>query len=179
MFNNKELLSEMDSLKRFALKLTRNASDADDLTQATLLRALEKRHLFTPDTNLLGWTSRIMYHLFVSEYRRKVKFETQYDPENYIAAWSVDATQESTVELQQVNDAMNSLSGDHREILVMVCVKGMPYADVSEALKIPVGTVRSRLSRARESLQLQLGRTETAHQGKNRLAAPGLARAAA
>ncbi len=156
MFEQTALMNEVDNLKKFALKLTRNESDADDLLQSTILRALEKKQLFQAGTNLFSWTSKIMFNLFVSEYRRKSKFETQYDPENYIAAQTVEATQEENMDFMKVNEAMSNLSADHREILVMVCVKGMQYADVSEALQIPVGTVRSRLSRARESLQALL-----------------------
>lgn len=156
MFNPNELMNEMDGLKRFALKLTRNMSDADDLTQSTILRALEKKDLFEEGTNLFGWTSKIMYNIFVSNYRRKTKFETQYDPESYLEMEGVAAPQDTEIEFKQVSKAMATLSADHREILVMVCVKGMQYAEVSEMLQIPVGTVRSRLSRAREALQSQL-----------------------
>lgn len=156
MFATNDLINEMESLKKFALKLTRNDSDADDLAQATILRALEKRALFQADTNLFSWAAKIMYNLFVSGYRRKVKFETQYDPENYINSESVSASQETALEFKEVQEAMNGLSDDHREILIMICIKGMQYAEVSEALQIPVGTVRSRLSRARESLQFLL-----------------------
>jgi RNA polymerase sigma-70 factor (ECF subfamily) len=156
MFTQKDLVNEMENLKRFAMKLTRNAHDADDLLQSTVLRALEKKHLFEKDTNLFKWTSKIMFNLFVSDYRRKTRFETQYDPESYIERESVEASQDVKVELMRVNAAMEQLSEDHKEILIMVCVKGMQYAEVSELLQIPVGTVRSRLSRARESLQFVL-----------------------
>lgn len=156
MFNQTALIDEMDNLRKFAFKLTRKAHDADDLLQATVLRALEKQHLFQEGTSVFKWSSKIMYNLFVSDYRRKVKFEAQYDPESYIERESVEASQEVKMELVRVQEAMNGLSDDHREILVMVCVKGMQYSEVSEALQIPVGTVRSRLSRAREALQAAL-----------------------
>jgi RNA polymerase sigma-70 factor (ECF subfamily) len=156
MFSHIALKNEIGSLKKFALRLTRNTHDADDLLQSTILRALEKKHLFQPGTNLFSWMSKIMYNLFVSDYRRKVKFETQYDPENHIERESVNASQEIQMELKQVAGAMDNISSDHRQILLMVCVQGMQYAEVSDALKIPVGTVRSRLSRARESLQSTL-----------------------
>lgn len=153
MFHNNALISEMDHLRKFALRLTRNVADAEDLLHSTMVRALEKRHLFTEGSSLFKWTSKIMFNLFVSDYRRKSAFETQYDPEIYIEKESVEAVQESELEFKRVCEAMESLSDDHREILVMVCVKGMAYAEVAEELDIPVGTVRSRLSRARESLQ--------------------------
>lgn len=156
MFTQAALINEMDSLRKFALKLTRNSHDADDLLQSTVLRALEKKHLFNAGTDVFKWTSKIMYNLFVSNYRRKVKFETQYDPASYIERESIEASQDKKMEWFEVEQAMNKISADHREILIMVCVKGMQYAEVSENLQIPVGTVRSRLSRARESLQAAL-----------------------
>jgi RNA polymerase sigma-70 factor, ECF subfamily len=156
MFDSSVLIDEMENLRKFAFKLTRKPHDADDLLQATILRALEKKHLFQEGTSIFKWASKIMYNLFVSDYRRKVKFEAQYDPESYIERESVEASQEVKMELVRVQEAMDTLTEDHREILVMVCVKGLQYSEVSEILQIPVGTVRSRLSRAREALQTAL-----------------------
>ncbi len=153
MFSNNALVNQSERLRKFALRLTKDGCDAEDLLQSTLLRAIEKKHLFKEDTNLYSWVSRMMFNLFVSQYRRKTKFETQYDPAPYIEKQTIEANQDTKIELQDVQYAMDQLSSDHQDILVMVCVKGMPYADVSEQLQIPVGTVRSRLSRARESLQ--------------------------
>lgn len=153
MFEQTALIQEMENLRRFALRLTGKMHDAEDLLQSTVLRAIEKKHLFQDDTDLFKWTSKIMFNLFVSDYRRKTKFESKYDPENYLENEAVEATQDIKTELSQVGDAMKQLSDDHKEILVLVCVKGMQYQEVSELLQIPVGTVRSRLARARDSLQ--------------------------
>ena len=163
MFNNDSLLEEMDRLRKFAYRLTNNMADAEDLVQSTLLRAMEKKHLFEEGTNLYSWISKIMYNLFVSAYRRKTKFETQYDPEPYLEKQSVDAGQEVKMEVKEVGHAMETLSKDHQNILIMVCVRGMRYADVARKLKLPIGTVRSRLSRARESLQHALKNPENIH----------------
>ncbi len=152
MFCNKELINEMEKLKKFAYKLTKNSHDGEDLLHSTIVRAIDKKHLFKKDTNLFSWASKIMYNLFVSNYRRKVKYETQYDPESFIEREKVDASQETKSELNQVSRAMDTLPADHKEVLMMVCVQGHKYADVSKFLNIPVGTVRSRLSRARTSL---------------------------
>ncbi len=152
MFNNNDLMEQSDHLLKFAYKLTRNKPDAEDLLQSTLLRAIEKKHLFKEGTSLFSWSSKIMYNMFVSAYRRKVKFETQYDPESYIEKESVEANQNIQMEFQDVDRAMSELSDGHREIIMLVCVQGMQYAEVSKKLDLPIGTVRSRLSRARESL---------------------------
>jgi RNA polymerase sigma-70 factor (ECF subfamily) len=154
MFAYNNLVTEMGSLKKFAFKLTRNASEADDLLQSTLLRAMEKKHLFEDGSDLFKWASKIMFNLFVSQYRRKTRFETQYDPETYIEKEFVNPDQESKMELLKVTEAMRSLSQEHRDILSLVCINGMRYEEVAQMLQIPVGTVRSRLSRARVQLQM-------------------------
>jgi len=161
MFSHAELLKESPSLSKFAYKLTRNRDDADDLLQSTLATALDKQAQFEQGTNLFSWTSRIMFNAFVSSYRHSCRFETQYDPQWYIDQQRVEATQENEAELSLVFDAIMSLSEDHREILRMVCIDGMQYNEVAEKLIIPVGTVRSRLSRAREGLQDRLNVSRT------------------
>lgn len=156
MLNQVALVQEMSHLRKFALRLTQSQAEAEDLLQSTLLRAIEKKHLFENGTDVFKWTSKIMFNLFVSDYRRRTKFETRYDPETFIERESVDASNETKVELAEVQEAMDRLSEDHRDVLVMVCVKGMQYQEVAEVLNIPLGTVRSRLSRAREQLQALL-----------------------
>jgi len=156
MFSNEELLCERDSLHRFALRLTRNQSDADDLLQSTLLRAIEKKDYFETGSNLFSWASKIMFNIFAGQYRRKKKFETQYDPQHYIEHASSMPSQEMVADLSKVRECMKQLSRTHREILTLVCIRGLRYEEVSEALQIPVGTVRSRLSRARNQLQAML-----------------------
>ena len=156
MFNPSALTVEAPKLQKFALRLTRSKHDADDLVQATMLRALEKNALFEDGTDLFKWTARMMFNLFVSQYRRKTKFESQYDPENHINNQSVEANQEKVMDLKIVNTAMGRLSHEHRQILVMVCIQGLQYEEAAAELGMPVGTVRSRLNRARNALQQEL-----------------------
>jgi len=153
MFNNNHLTLELPKLEKFAMRLTRNRDDAKDLVQSAVLRAIEKKNLFQENTDLFKWTSKIMYNLFVTGYHRKAKFETKYDPEIYLELAYVDAPQDNFVEIMKVNEAMRLLSPDQRNILLSVCVFGMSYEEAAKKLNIPVGTVRSRLSRAREQLQ--------------------------
>ncbi|PZO87397.1 MAG: RNA polymerase subunit sigma-24 [Micavibrio aeruginosavorus] len=152
MFTQAELVQEMPKLRKFASKLTRSTAQAEDLLQSTLLRALEKSDYFETGTDLFKWTSKVMYNIFVTDYRRKVKFESQYDPDFHIENRSVAPDQHVKMEVKAMAEAMNHMSAEHKEILVLVCVKGMQYQEVAEALNIPVGTVRSRLSRARNQL---------------------------
>lgn len=156
MFDHNLLVDEVPRLKRFALHLTRSEFEADDLLQATLLRAMEKDHLFQDDSNLPKWLSKMMYNLFVTDYRRKSRFETRFDPQAIIDNLFCKASQEYWAELVNVARCMEELSEEHREVLYMVCIQGMHYQDVAETLGIPLGTVRSRLSRARRQLEEQL-----------------------
>ena len=94
-----------------------------------------------------------MFNLFVSDYRRKVKHESQYSPYLYIDRQTTEPTQDLSLELANVSIAMNKLYPKYREIIILVCIKGMNYGEASEILHIPVGTVRSRLSHARKALQ--------------------------
>ena len=159
MFAESALTAELERLRRFAFRLTRNNADADDLVQSTCLRALEKSDHFEDGTNLFSWSSKIMFNIFVTGYRRKTKFENKYDPEIFLEQASVESSQDIRMELAEVSVAMMKLRAEQREILVMICVKGMHYEEVSEALQIPVGTVRSRLSRARAQLQVVMATT--------------------
>jgi RNA polymerase sigma-70 factor, ECF subfamily len=153
MFTHNALLAETGKLQKFAMRLTKNKADADDLLQSTCLRALEKEQSFEYGTNLFGWTSKIMFNLFATDYRRKMKFESRCDPESILENQSVPPMQEIGTEVSNIKRAMLKLSSDHQEIVVLICVKGMHYDEVSRLLGIPVGTVRSRLSRAKRELQ--------------------------
>ena len=153
MFHEQELVSEMDHLRKFALRLTKNSSDAEDLLQSTVLRALEKKYYFQENSNFFSWSSKIMFNLFVSEYRHKKKYDTRHDPAVYLERMPTGPSQEACTDLAKVGESMKCLSKEHREVLVLVCVQGMRYEEVAASLSIPVGTVRSRLFRARQQLQ--------------------------
>lgn len=178
MFSEAALLAETEYLRKFALRLTESVADADDLLQSTFLRALEKKHYFEAGTSLRKWASKVMFNLFVTGYRRKMKFESQYDPEPILQSQSVFGDQEGNMALSEVGDAIEQLSSDHKEILVLVCVKDLPYQEVAEILDIPVGTVRSRLSRARKSLQVILDTPRIHHHPAHIPALPMRANAA-
>lgn len=157
-----DLLKEMDKLRGFALRLTDQPSDADDLLQASLLKAIEKQDTFRPGSNLFAWCSKIMYNTFVSGYRRKKNHESQYDPEPIIAAQASPDRSLDHMRCAEVNEALHDLSRDHQRVIKGVCVEGRQYQEVADSLDIPVGTVRSRLSRARHELERSLGQSSAA-----------------
>lgn len=162
MFHNQFLIPEMKRLRRFSMRLTKDKSRSDDLLQATLLRALENRDKFLEGSNLLHWTSKIMFNLFVTEYRRQKKFISQYDPEPLINKLYVASNQEHCTDIAIVNEQIQKLPKPQRDILVMVCVYGYSYVEVAGLLGVPIGTVRSRLSRARTHLSDLLNPIEVA-----------------
>ena len=152
MLTNNALFAELEGLNRFALKLCKNKSDADDLVQTTIVRALSHRDSFEDGTKAFSWLSRIMYNSFATTYKRKIRYESQYDPEPEILKVRFESSQEDKVMITEVQEAMQELCPQHREILMLICAYEMSYDEAAAKLNIPVGTVRSRLSRARESL---------------------------
>lgn len=145
-----KLVAEMDKLRKFAWKLTRHQQNTDDLLQSTLCRALEKRHLFDMNTNMFSWTSRIMFNIFVSAYRRSTKFETQYDPELYIAKVKYNGRIDDAILFEEFNRHMEKMTPEHRA-LAMCLVLEYSYQEIAVKFNIPVGTVKSRISRMRSA----------------------------
>ncbi len=157
-----EAVSHLDHLYRVAFHLTRGKADAEDLVQETYLQAVSHYDQFTPGTNLKGWLTRILYNLFVNRYhrdKRMVSLDQTVDEAG--TAW-VDSLQggdpgpEKEVlrtELQgKVTEALSALPEEFRTPVVLVDIGGFSYAEVAEILSCPVGTVRSRLFRARAIL---------------------------
>ncbi|WP_305906480.1 sigma-70 family RNA polymerase sigma factor [Methylomarinum sp. Ch1-1] len=156
MFQSQELVNEIDGLHKFALRLTNNSHEAEDLLQSTLLRALEKKYLFENGSNLFKWSSKIMFNIFASRYRRKARFESQLDPEPVIERQNSSANQYDRVQCLEIGEVMKKMSQEHRQVLLSICVKGLKYKTVANQLNVPVGTIRSRLARARKQLQQNL-----------------------
>lgn len=157
-----ELTGMMPRLRRYALSLTRNPDVADDMVQSTLERALSKRHLYKPGTNFDGWMFRICRNLWIDEIRKK-KFDAgPMEPEMVERMMTFDGERQMAERalLANVSAAMAKLSEDQRSVLLLVGVEGHSYAEASEMLEIPVGTVMSRLARARQNLSQQIFKTE-------------------
>jgi RNA polymerase sigma-70 factor (ECF subfamily) len=153
MFQPQELVPEITRLHKFALHLTGNVADAEDLVQSTALRALENKHQFKDGTDVFKWCSKIQFNLFVSGYRRRVKFESQYDPEPIIQMQKTPANQYQRMRCIEANEAMQKMNKEHSQVLNAICVNGVKYKHLAKELGVPVGTVRSRLYRARKNLQ--------------------------
>lgn len=152
-----ELLGHLPRLRRFAHSLARNGADADDLLQAAVERALNKRDQWEPGTRLDSWMYRLMRNLWIDTVRADTRRgETFVDPDAG-AAVGADGGQEMAVELGNVGTAMQSLPPEQREAVALVVIEGYAYREAAEILDIPMGTLTSRLVRGREALMARLG----------------------
>lgn len=145
------------SLRRYAFALTRDHAAADDLVQDCLERAISRWILHRTGTDLRAWLFTILHNLFISARRseRRRPLHTALDDETE-AASSVPATQDSQWLGRDILSQLAALSEDHRSVLLLVGVEGLAYGDVAAVLGVPVGTVMSRLSRAREQFRRQI-----------------------
>ena len=137
------------NLRRYARALVGDRDGADDLVQDTLERAVRKFHLWRPG-DLRAWLFSIMHNVFVNQLKaRRIAPEVDID-ETQIAAPIPTVT---GIDVGDVQRALSRLAPEQREVLLLVALEDMTYADVSRALGIPIGTVMSRLSRGRERLR--------------------------
>lgn len=142
----------MPDLRRYAASLTRNPTDAEDLLQETLMRAYCKFHLWQPGTNLMAWLVVMMRRLFLSKFVGHANRASSHFPIEDCEI-AVPINQEQRVEIGRVQKSWPQLSHDHREVLEIVAVGGASYDEAASTLGVPVGTIRSRLGRARQSLR--------------------------
>jgi len=149
------IVEHIPRLRRYARSLVGDRYVAEDLVQDTLERAWNKFSLWRPGSDLRAWLFTIMHNVFVNEARRR-RYEIEQLMED-VPQVSVRATQSEQLELRDVDRALRSLPVDQREVLLLVAVEQLTYEEVSNALEIPIGTVMSRLSRARERLRQLLG----------------------
>lgn len=146
---------EIPRLRRYARLFARDRDTADDLVQESLLRALSGLHTFEPGTNMRAWLFTILHNVFRNDYRRAKRNPVQPNSDLIAdhAATAVRGNQESHMELARVQAALSTLGEDFREVILLCGVEGLLYEEAAEVLGIPVGTVRSRLSRARAALR--------------------------
>ena len=156
-----ELVAAILRLRRYARVLTGDTIRADDLVQDTLARAWEKRRLWREGSDLRAWLFTIMHNVHVNQVAvaRRDAANVSLDADNANVAWQppVRANQIERVELIEIVEQLVHLSDDQREVLMLAAVEEMRYEDIATVLSIPIGTVMSRLSRARDKLRRLLG----------------------
>jgi len=151
-----ELVSLLPRLRRFGRALTRHREDADDLVQLAVERALTRADQWEPGTRLDSWLFRIMKNAWIDEVRSRSRRDEVLLPEEAGEHVGVSSAERHTDALA-VQQAMARLNDDQRLAVALVLVEGLPYKEAAEVLDIPIGTLTSRLARAREALQALLG----------------------
>jgi RNA polymerase sigma-70 factor, ECF subfamily len=151
-----EMVAQIPYLRAFAISLSGSYSVADDLVQDTLVKAWSHADSFEPGTNFRAWLVTILRNTYFSQYRKRSR-EVQ-DSDNVLAEQiPVKGGQESNVTMQDVQKALNKLAPEHREILLMIGITELSYEEAAAVCNIAVGTVKSRLNRARAKLAEHLG----------------------
>ena len=153
----KKFEAEIPRLRRYAQALTRDATAADDLVQECLTRALSKLNLWREGTDLRAWLFTILHNQYVNHVRRSVRIGALVEFDEAGPVMSQSARQEKRLELRDLDRALGQLPAEQRTVILLVGLEGMPYAEIGAVLGIPVGTVRSRLSRGRQALRELMG----------------------
>lgn len=163
----REALPHIGILRNYAYKMTGNELDADDLLQETYLRAFRFFHKFEKGTNCKAWLFRIMKNLFINNYRKNQKSPGKVDYEeieNFFENIKSDKLDSSDLQEKvfanllddQVTIALNSLQDDFKTVIILCDLEGLSYEEIAEFVQCPIGTVRSRLHRARKLLAQKL-----------------------
>jgi RNA polymerase sigma-70 factor (ECF subfamily) len=145
------IVAEIPRLRRYARALTGRADAADDLVQDTLERALHKWHFWRRECDLRPWLFSIMHNLHVDGRRRDTRVD--YCDDDTLPVPMQRAEQADALELRDLERALALLPLDQREVLLLVCLEELSYAETARALAVPQGTVMSRLSRGRHRLK--------------------------
>ena len=145
------MLAATPSLRAFAISLSGNVDRADDLVQETLLRAIANIDLFQPGTNMSAWLFTILRNLFRSEYRKRRR-EVEDTDGSYVGSLKSPPQQHSRVEFEEFRGALAKLLPDQREALILVGASGFSYEEAAAICESAVGTIKSRVHRARTRL---------------------------
>ncbi len=162
-----EVMSHRRELLASALRLTKHYSDAEDLVQDTLMRAFKSWSSFVSGSNCRAWLLRIMTNSFINDYRRRRRHQrfTTECPEDAVSAFygpthrRLPTPREQLLEDalgDEVTDALSSLGKDYREVVELADLRGVRYREIATTLDVPIGTVMSRLFRARRQLEVRL-----------------------
>jgi RNA polymerase sigma-70 factor (ECF subfamily) len=149
----RQLEVEIPRLRRYARALTRDVSRADDLVQSCLTRAVAKQHLWQPGTDLRAWLFTILHNQHVNDVRRSVREGVNVAVEEMAPVLTIQSNALDVLQLRDLEAAIAKLPQEQRQVILLVGLEGMRYEEVALILGVPVGTVRSRLSRGRDQLR--------------------------
>jgi RNA polymerase sigma-70 factor, ECF subfamily len=147
------LEAEIPRLRRYARALTRDISRADDLVQSCLTRAVAKQQLWQPGSDLRAWLFTILHNQHVNDVRRAVREGASVAVEEMAPVLTVQPNALAALHLRDLEAAIAKLPEEQRQVILLVGLEGMRYEEVATVLGVPVGTVRSRLSRGRDQLR--------------------------
>jgi RNA polymerase sigma-70 factor (ECF subfamily) len=150
---NAKIAAELPRLRRHAIGLLYNRADAEDLVQDCLEAALTKQHTLQDPARLRSWLFSILNNLFLMGLRTKARQGTTLAIDDFADGLAASAAPEDRDAAVDLARAMGALSAEHRQVLLLINVEGMSYDEVAAALGIPVGTVMSRLARARQRVR--------------------------
>jgi RNA polymerase sigma-70 factor, ECF subfamily len=156
------LEEQIPRLRRYARALTRDTNRADDLVQDTLVRALAKQHLWQVGTNLRAWLFTLMHNQHVNDVRRSNREAGTVDVADVASALVATTDPTASRQLRELEQCLSRLPLEQREAILLVGLEGLRYDEAAEILEVPIGTVRSRLSRGREALRKMMGMEEHA-----------------
>jgi len=154
------LEEQIPRLRRYARALTRDVNRADDLVQDTLVRALAKQHLWQAGTNLRAWLFTLMHNQHVNDVRRSNREGGNIDVDDMASVLVANTDPTASRQLRELERALNRLPLEQRESILLVGLEGLRYDEAASILGVPIGTVRSRLSRGREALRKLMGLDE-------------------
>lgn len=157
------MANELPRLRRYALALTNDHHAADDLVQDCVERAIRKRHQWRRRGSMRSWLFRILYRLFLNEASRRSRLKSGVPLDDVAERIGRAADQDTELECADITDAMARLPANQRAAIALTAVEGLSYDQAAEVLEVPIGTLRSRLSRGREQLRrLYPGRSASA-----------------
>ena len=162
------ILAALPSLRAFALSLTHNVTNADDLVQDTILRAWANLDRFEAGTNLQAWLFTILRNGFYSQHRKKRR-EVEDPDGSYAARLWAPPEQPARCDVQDMLKALAKLPVEHREALLLIVAEGLSYEDAARVCGVPVGTIKSRTFRARARLAQLLAVEEAEDLGPDRV----------
>ena len=148
---------QIPRLRRYARSLTRDLERAEDLVQSSLVRALAKEHLWAPGSDLRAWLFTILHNEHVNEVRRLVREGFTVSLQDVTSNLAALPGVETSLELKDVERAIATLPHEQRKVILLAGREGMRYEEMAKTLGLPIGTVRSRLSRARAKLSERTG----------------------
>jgi RNA polymerase sigma-70 factor (ECF subfamily) len=149
--------AEIPRLRRYARALTRDVVRADDLVQSCLARAVAKQHLWQPGTDLRAWLFTLLHNQHVNDVRRSVREGINVSIEDAAPVLTIQPNAIDVLQLRDLEKALGQLAQEQRQVILLIGMEGMTYEDAASLLGVPIGTVRSRLSRGRDQLRNLMG----------------------